>query len=127
MARRPAGDERLVVAECSVAEWGRRVWVKELIRYLAPHPAVRIYRFLRQRRLLHRAYVGTGYPSQPWITEEAALRVIAWCRAREGDVYLQGKDWRVVMARKRARRQRVHARQMARRRLASSEERDDGE
>lgn len=126
MARRPEGDERLVVPACSVAERGRRVYVTELGRYLG-HPLPQIYRFLRKRGLLHYASRGAAHDPTPYVTEETALRVIAHCRAIQGEVYLQGKDYQAILARQRAEIAARKARQKARAAVASAEEREHGE
>lgn len=126
MARQPDSDERLVLRGCSVAEKGRRVYVRELARYL-DHPLGQIKRFLRNRGVLHWARLGTGHKPVPWVSEAVALRVIAHFRAIQGEVYLQGKDYCLLRERQRAREARQQARRAARKALGSREESEHGE
>lgn len=110
-----------------MAEKGRRVYVRELAAYLG-HPIRQVYRFIRSNGLLRWASQGAAREKIPWVTEQTALRVIAHCRATQGEVYLQGKDFARIVQSQREQGARKRARRAAQKALGSTpEEREHGE
>lgn len=71
---------------------GQRVYVRELAAYLGHDPRD-LRRYARERGLLHRS---AGYPRSHvlfWVSAETATRLIAMVRAKQGAVYLGGRDY----------------------------------
>jgi hypothetical protein len=101
MTRRPAQDERLLLPGRS-GHTQERVYVKELERYLDDQVRA-CYRFAKRQGLLKWVSWGTSGAGGLWyVTPYGAQRVIAYIRARQGAVYLEGKDFHEAQALKRA-------------------------
>ena len=91
MPRRPAADERLVVPECSGAS-KERIYLRDLAKFL--HLGVQTLRKVAKRY----GYLRFG-PRGPqmhvveYVSVYAAMRLIAWGHAIQGEIYLQGENF----------------------------------
>lgn len=104
MTRRPAHDERLLLPGRS-GRTEERVYVKDLERYLDDKLCA-CYRFAKKQGLLKWLSWGSSGAGGLWyVTPYGAQRVIAYIRARQGAVYLEGKDFHEQQALTRARNQ----------------------
>ncbi len=68
------------------------MYVRELAAYLGHDPRD-LRRYARERGLLHRSW---GLPRSHvlwWVSAETATRLIAMVRAKQGAVYLGGRDY----------------------------------
>lgn len=88
MARQPAEDERLLLPAGSVTR-GTRVFLKELSDYLH-HPIGQLRRMAKRRGILKSSTIRLPDRRVEWVTEQGALRLITWARAKQGHAYHSG-------------------------------------
>lgn len=92
---RPAGDERAVVP-LPGKDTGRysneRIYLKELTRYLH-HDSHAVKKFAQEAGFVRKASLGTGTGPVEYVSPYAAMRIIAYIRAIQGEYYLRGKQF----------------------------------
>lgn len=69
-----------------------RIWVKELAEYLHYSLPI-IHRFAKRQRLTQWQSMGAARAPRAYVNPWAAMRIIAYVRACQGDEYLHGKDF----------------------------------
>lgn len=77
-----------------------RIYVKELAQFLH-HRTGLIKRFAKEEGLLRKVSCGHGRPAAYYVSPYGAMRIIAWVRAMQGQVYLEGKDYHGLRAKQR--------------------------
>lgn len=90
MARGPAGDEKILLAEPISVPYSDRIYLLDLVRYLRAKNSI-VTRWLRERGLLHHTYRDPGRVKVRWVTPRTAERLILFVRMRQGQVALEGK------------------------------------
>lgn len=86
-----------------------RVYVKEIAQFLR-HRTGLIRKFAREAGLLRKVSLGPARPGAEYVSPYGAMRIIAWVRAQQGQVYLEGKDLHAIREKQREYNRRVRAR-----------------
>ena len=89
MTYRVADDERLVLPERSVLR-GERIYIRELTEFLGYKGGI-VRRFAKRSGLIKRVSVGATRAPAEYVTVYGAMRVIAYIRALQGDMYNKGR------------------------------------
>ena len=85
VTRRPAGDEKFLVPARSEVNGGR-VYVQELAQFLH-HSVGTVRKAAKAYGFLKRISMGSCYPHRDYVTEWAAMRLIAHFRILQGEQY----------------------------------------
>lgn len=91
MPRRPAADERLVVPPRSGAT-NERVYILDLAQFLRIQSG-QIVRLAKRWGFYRYKYYRPQLGPVAWVSPYGAMRIIAYIRACQGEMYLQGYDW----------------------------------
>lgn len=103
-----------MVPACSGNPKGR-VFVKDLAYYLG-HPIRSVYVWAREHGLLREAPRGPGQSRLYFVSEEAAMRIIAVFRVIQGKAYQEGEDFHGNLE-----KQRLYSRAQAAKQRAAAE------
>lgn len=110
MTRQPVWDERIVVPARSVGN-RNRVYLKELAQYLHQQTG-RLRKFARRHEMLR------GPRMAEWVSEYAAMRLIAYVRRMQGAIYETGESFHEVRAREARWQRQKQARKRAERTIS---------